>query len=107
MRHWNATAHTEENSHRHETIETPQLILRCSLDGVKWCTNARTASFEKPKERIVRIVAAYSLYVIVNATRLDGFGAIILYLEAQGDMGVAQSPHWFPESILSLHCHRN
>jgi hypothetical protein len=73
MRHWNATAHAEENIHIDETIETPQLIMRCSLDGVKWCTNARTASFEKPKERIVRIVAAYSLYIIVNATRLNSF----------------------------------
>jgi len=66
MRHWKAAAHTEQKSHRDASAVTAQLNFRCISDGVKWCTNATTASFEKPRDMMNRIVAAYSLYAGIS-----------------------------------------
>jgi hypothetical protein len=48
-------------------VNTPKLIRRWSSEGVKWWTNATTASFEKPRERIKRIIAANSLFAHISA----------------------------------------
>ena len=66
-RHSNAATNTEHTSHEVIRAKTPKLILRWSSEGVKWWTNATTASFEKPRETIKRIIAAYSLFTHISA----------------------------------------
>lgn len=68
--HSNAATNIEHTSHKDTSINTPKLILRCLAEGVRWWTNAMIASFEKPRETISRIIAAYSHFTIISQNDL-------------------------------------